>query len=210
MAVSVLVGDDREVVRLGLIALLTRDPDVEVVADAASVADLVRLARRHAPDVTIVAADLAGTREVREAAPGTAVLVLSDRPDDDVLFASIAAGASGFLLTKAPAGELLDAVRHLAAGRSLLDTEVTATVLERLRAARHVPADERLARLSSRELEILTLVAEGRSNLEIAEALFLSEKTVKNHLTHVMTKLGVARRTEAAAYFNRQAVRYQL
>jgi DNA-binding NarL/FixJ family response regulator len=138
------------------------------------------------------------------------VLIVSHDHDDEVLFSAITAGACGFVLKGGSADELVTAIREVGGGRGLLDPAVTTAVLERLRSTRPAPTDERLSRLSTRELEVLALVGDGRSNQEIAATIYVSEKTVKNHLTRIMSKLGVSRRTEAAAHYNRAIARYQV
>jgi DNA-binding NarL/FixJ family response regulator len=212
--VRVLVADRRTIVEQGLRALLAGHDDLEVIGTASSIAEVVGVVERRGADVLIISDTLvdgdavAAVREVRAADADAKAIVLGT-DDDQLLFGAIDAGARGFVLEHVSAEDLLAAVRRVGDGESLLDPGVTAAVLERLRSQRPVPADERLARLSARELEILTLVADGRSNQEIAEIAFLAEKTVKNHVTHILTKLAVARRTEAAAYFNRLTARYR-
>ncbi len=198
--------------RLGVEAALGPVEDIELIAATDSSAQLADLTRKGEADVVILdvrladGSGLAAIGEVHAACPTTKVLVFTSHAHDDVVLAAVSAGASGFLTKDVSAAELIDAIRRLAAGQSLLDPEVTAGVLERLRRVRPI-GDEGMARLSTRELEVLSLVADGRSNEEIARTLFLSEKTVKNHLTRIMTKLGVARRGEAAARYNRAMVR---
>ena len=210
----VLVAEDREIVRIGLRTVLAAHDDLDLVGEATSVSEVGDLARRVAPDVIVLDAHLAdghgiaATRELLAIDPAARVIVFTDVDDDASLFGAIDAGASGLLLKRVSADELVTAIRHVAGGQSLLDPAVTASVLQRLRQQRTVPTDERLSRLSPRELEILTLVADGRSNQQIATVTYLSEKTVKNHLTRIMNKLGVRRRTEAAAYFSRLTARY--
>jgi DNA-binding NarL/FixJ family response regulator len=178
---------------------------------AATPDDGVRLALRLKPDVVVMdvrfdqGSGIAATRKICTDAPGTRVIMFTADADDEALFASIMAGASGFLLKHVRGHELAAAIHAVAAGHSLLDAKVTTSVLERLRSGRHAPKDERLARLSPREEEILHLVALGRTNGDIARSIHLSEKTVKNHVTRILSKLEVARRSEAAAYFTRHA-----
>jgi two-component system, NarL family, response regulator DevR len=207
--IRVLVVDDHEVLRRGVEAVLSRAGGFEVCGEAATADEAVRLAGRLQPDVVLMdvrldgSSGIAATREMRGTRPDTRVLVFTGHGDDESLFSAIAAGASGFVRKQAPAHELVHALREVAAGRSLLDTTVTTSVLDRLRQSPQHPLDERIARLSHRELDVVRLVAEGMGNGEIAAHLHLSEKTVKNHLTRVFTKLEVSRRAEAAAYYLR-------
>ena len=203
-----LVVDDHEVVREGVAALLTRS-GVVVCAEASGVAEAVEAAAATRPDVVVMDVRLAdgsgieATREIRAQNPSTAVIMLTSFADDDALFASIMAGASGYVLKQISGRELVHAIRTVAAGNSLLDPAMTTSVLDRLRQSRDLLKDEKLARLTPQEERILGLVAQGRTNREIAEEIFLAEKTVKNHLSSVLSKLEVARRAEAAAYLTR-------
>ena len=205
----VMLVDDHEVVRDGVKALLQATTDIRVVAEAASVAEAVRFAASMKPDVVVMDVRLAdgtgieATREIRAARPETQVLMLTSFADDEALFASIMAGAAGYVLKQIRSGELLKAIRAVGSGQSLLDPAVTQTVLDRLRKGKRLLLDERLARLSGQEERILTLVAEGKTNRQIGDDLKLAEKTVKNYLSSIMSKLEVARRAEAAAYLAR-------
>jgi two-component system, NarL family, response regulator DevR len=205
----VMLVDDHEVVRSGIKSLLHATDDISVVAEAASVADAVRFAAASRPDVIVMDVRLAdgsgieATREIRAVRPETQVLMLTSFADDEALFASIMAGAAGYVLKQIRSGELVSAIRAVGKGQSLLDPAVTQSVLDRLRKGKHLLRDERLARLSAQEERILTLVAEGRTNREIGDQLKLAEKTVKNYLSSIMSKLEVARRAEAAAYLAR-------
>jgi DNA-binding NarL/FixJ family response regulator len=144
-------------------------------------------------------------RRIRTEQPTSKVIMFTAHADDDALFASIMAGASGFLLKQLRGAELASAIHAVAAGHSLLDAKVTASVLDRLRTGRQTSRDERLARLSPREEEVLRFIALGQTNHEIARHVHLSEKTVKNHVTRILAKLEVSRRSEAAAYYTRHA-----
>jgi DNA-binding NarL/FixJ family response regulator len=208
--IRVLVVDDHEVVRAGIISVLSRAAGMDVCGDAASPEEALRLTQVAQPDVVIMDVRFAGvsgieaTREIRTTRPATQVIMFTSFADDDALFASIMAGAAGFILKQSRSDELVSAIHAVAAGHSLLDAQVTSTVLARLREGRELLKDAKLARLSRREEQILTLVAGGKTNREIATAVYLSEKTVKNHVTRILSKLEVARRAEAAAYFTRQ------
>jgi DNA-binding NarL/FixJ family response regulator len=204
-----MLVDDHEVVRSGLRSMLEAAGDVRVVAEAGTVREAVSEAARVRPQVVVMDVRLAdgsgieATREIRTARPETRVLMLTSFADDEALFASIMAGASGYVLKQIRGGELVRAIRSVGQGQSLLDPAVTTTVLERLRRAKHLLRDEKLARLSAQEERILGLVAEGLTNGEIGERLKLAEKTVKNYLSTILSKLEVSRRAEAAAYLAR-------
>ena len=204
-----MLVDDHEVVRSGLRNLLEAAGGVRVVAEAGTVVDAVAEAERTTPDVIVMDVRLAdgsgieATREIRARRPETRVLMLTSFADDEALFASIMAGASGYVLKQIRGTDLVRAVQAVGRGDSLLDPAVTATVLERLRKGKHLLRDERLARLSAQEERILTLVAEGHTNREIGSRLKLAEKTVKNYVSTILSKLEVGRRAEAAAYLAR-------
>ena len=204
-----MLVDDHEVVRSGLKTMLEAAGDVRVVAEAGTVKDAIIQADRTKPDVIVMDVRLAdgsgieATREIRAQRPETKVLMLTSFADDEALFASIMAGASGYVLKQIRGGDLVRAIRSVGQGQSLLDPAITATVLERLRKGKHLLRDERLARLSAQEERILTLVAEGHTNREIGARLKLAEKTVKNYVSTILSKLEVGRRAEAAAYLAR-------
>jgi len=205
----ILLVDDHEVVRDGVKALLQATDDIIVTAEASSVREAVDEADRARPDVVVMDVRLAdgsgieATREIRARHPKTTVIMLTSFADDEALFASIMAGASGYVLKQVKGGELVRAIRTVGKGESLLDPAVTSAVLDRLRKGKHLLRDEKLARLSPQEERILSLVADGKTNREIGEELHLAEKTVKNYVSSILSKLEVARRAEAAAYLAR-------
>ena len=205
----ILLVDDHEVVRDGVKALLQATDDIIVTAEASSVREAIDEADRARPDVVVMDVRLAdgsgieATREIRARHPKTAVIMLTSFADDEALFASIMAGASGYVLKQVKGGELVRAIRTVGKGESLLDPAVTSAVLDRLRKGKHLLRDEKLARLSPQEERILSLVADGKTNREIGEELHLAEKTVKNYVSSILSKLEVARRAEAAAYLAR-------
>jgi len=209
MTVRIMIAEDQTMVRQALVALLELEDDITVVAEAATVDEAVKFAAAAKPDVIVMDVRLAdgsgieATREIRAARPQTQVLMLTSFADDEALFASIMAGAAGYVMKQIRSGELVNAVRSVGSGQNLLDPAVTKSVLDRLRKGKHLLRDERLSRLSAQEERILTLVAEGRTNKQIGEELRLAEKTVKNYLSSIMSKLEVARRAEAAAYLAR-------
>jgi len=204
-----MLVDDHEVVRDGIKALLATMEDMVVAAEAGTVHEAVARAAHALPDVVVMDVRLAdgsgieATREIRAQHPATQVLMLTSFADDEALFASIMAGAAGYVLKQIKGDELLRAIRTVGAGQSLLDPAVTKGVLERLRKGKHLLKDERLARLSPQEERILGLVAAGRTNRQIGTELGLAEKTVKNYVSSILAKLEVARRAEAAAYLAR-------
>ena len=205
----VLLVDDHEVVRSGVKALLQATDDIVVTAEAGSVREAIDEADRTRPDVVVMdvrlvdGSGIEATREIRAKHPKTSVVMLTSFADDEALFASIMAGASGYVLKQVKGGELVRAIRTVGKGESLLDPAVTSAVLERLRRGKHLLKDEKLARLSPQEERILSLVADGKTNKEIGEELNLAEKTVKNYVSSILSKLEVARRAEAAAYLAR-------
>ena len=200
----ILICDDHEIVREGLRGLLGRQADMTVVGEAGTVAEAVDAAARHKPDVVIMdirlpdGSGVEACRAIREARPETKVIMLTSYADDDAVFASIIAGASGYLLKQTRGQAVVDAITAVAAGRSLLDPDVTGKVLERVRASRG--EDPAIASLTDQERKVLAGLAEGKTNREIGETLFLSEKTVKNYVSRILDKLGLSRRAEAAAY----------
>jgi DNA-binding NarL/FixJ family response regulator len=204
--IRILIADDHEVVRIGLSALLDRQEGFRVVGQAGSGSEAVRLARSLHPDVVVLdirMPDGSGTdacRQITAEAPDTPVVMLTSYADEDALFESISAGASGYVLKRIGSQELVDAIRTVAAGQSMLDPAVTATVLERLRHAAHAEESGAFADLTEQERRVLAHLAEGESNREIAAAMDLAEKTVRNYVSNVLAKLSLASRAQAAAY----------
>lgn len=204
----VMLVDDHEVVRSGIRSMLSATEDIVVTAEAGSVREAVDEAERARPDVIVMdvrlvdGSGIEATREIRARRPETRVVMLTSFADDEALFASIMAGASGYVLKQVKGGELVRAIRTVGKGQSLLDPAVTSAVLDRLRKGKHL-MDERLARLSPQEERILSGIADGKTNKEIGDALHLAEKTVKNYVSSILSKLEVARRAEAAAYLVR-------
>ena len=206
-ATRVFLLDDHEVVRRGLCEMLERDGDIEVVGEAALVEEARRRIPATRPDVVVVDARLPDgsgidiCREVRQQDASIAVVVLTSYEDDEILFDAIEAGAAGFLLKQVRGTDLVDAVRKVAAGASLLDPSVTGAVLQRLRSGPPLPPE--LEALTEREQRVLELIGQGLSNREIAEQMFLAEKTVKNYVTRILAKLDLKRRTQAAVLASR-------
>jgi two-component system, NarL family, response regulator DevR len=204
----VMLVDDHEIVRSGITAMLAATDDIRVVAEAETVQEAVREAGRTRPDVVVMdirltdGSGIEATREIRDKFPDTKVLMLTSFADDEALYASIMAGAAGYVLKQIKGGDLVRGIRTVGAGESLLDPAITRLVLDRLRRGKHLK-DEKLALLSPQEEKILGLVAEGMTNNQIGTQLFLAEKTVKNYVSNILGKLEVVRRAEAAAYLAR-------
>jgi DNA-binding NarL/FixJ family response regulator len=204
-----MIVDDHEVVREGLRALLRRRNELAVVAEADSVATAIAEAKRAQPDVVIMdvrlpdGSGVEACRDIRAERPETKVIMLTSYADDEAVFASIMAGATGYLLKQTRMQALVDAIERAMRGESLLDPAVTQRVLERVRSSREDKDDE-LSLLSEQERKILNLVAEGKTNKEIAAEIFLSDKTVKNYVSSILSKLNLRRRSEAAAFIARK------
>jgi two-component system, NarL family, response regulator DevR len=204
MTVRVFLLDDHEIVRRGVRELLEANDDIEVVGEAATAEEGMARIPAVKPDVAVVDMRLPDgngvevCREVRSRDESIQCLILTSFADNEALFDSIMAGAAGYLLKQIKGTDLVDAIRRVATGQSLLDPNVTARVLERLR--KGPEEDERLARLTEQERKILDLIAEGLTNRQIGERMFLAEKTVKNYVSNLLAKLGMERRTEAAVF----------
>jgi DNA-binding NarL/FixJ family response regulator len=204
MPIRVFLVDDHEVVRRGVRDLLEQSDDIEVVGEAGTAEDALSRIPPTQPDVAVIDMRLPDgngveiCRDVRSHDPNIHCLILTSFADDEALFDAIMAGAAGYLLKQVKGTDFVDAVRRVAAGQSLLSPEVTAQVLERLR--KPPEEDERIGRLTEQERKILDLIAEGLTNRQIAERMFLAEKTVKNYVSHLLAKLGMERRTEAAVF----------
>jgi len=198
--IRIVVADDHPIVRAGIVGLLETAEGIEVVGEAADGAEAVALAEAERPDLVLMDLRMPGvdgasaTASIVAAATGTRVLVLTTYETDDHILAAIEAGASGYLLKAAPQAEILAGIRAVAAGETVLAPSIAAKLVSRVRAD---AASERVPSLSPREREVLALVADGRSNPEIARTLYLGEATVKTHLLHVFEKLGVNDRTRA-------------
>jgi len=211
VTIRVFLLDDHEVVRRGLRELLEAEEDMEVTGEAGTVEEAMRRVPSARPDVAILDVRLPdgngveACRDIRSQHPDINCLMLTSFSDDEALFDSIMAGAAGYLLKQVRGADLVDSVRRVAAGQSLLDPTITAKVLDRLR--RPPEEDEQLARLTDQERKILDLLAQGLTNRLIGERLFLAEKTVKNYVSNLLMKLGMHRRTEAAVYAARLAER---
>jgi NarL family two-component system response regulator LiaR len=209
--ITVLLVDDHELVRRGVRAFLETQPGITVVAEAGSGAESVRLATEHAPDLALMDLIMPGmdgveaTRRLTAQSPRTNVIMLTSYHDDEHVFPAIRAGALSYVLKEVGPEELADAVRKAAAGEAVLHPRVAARVVRELHGTRRDEPNV-FHQLSDRELEVLKLIAEGMSNAEIAGRLYVSEKTVKSHVSNILGKLHLVDRTQAAVYAWRQGV----
>jgi two-component system response regulator DevR len=208
--IRVMLVDDHEVVREGLRSLLNRRPGMTVVAEAGTVAQAIETATREKPNVVVMdvrlpdGSGVEACREIRSHLPETRMIMLTSYADDEAVFASILAGASAYLLKQTRGQHLADAVEEVARGKSLLDPQVTRRVLDQMRdLATSGPADK-ANQLTDNEQKILRLIAQGKTNREIASEIYLSDKTVKNYVSSILNKLNLRRRSEAAAYIARR------
>ena len=200
---KILIVDDHDIVRKGLAMLVSRQDDLSVVAEAGTVAEAVEKARQSGPDVVVMdirlpdGTGIEACRDIRDENPDVKVLMLTSYSDEEAVMGSIMAGASGYLLKEIRSQEIVDAIRRVGAGQSLLDPVVTASVLERVHRGK---GQDVLAQLTEQEQRILELIADGQTNREIAGQINLSDKTVKNYVSNILGKLEVSRRSQAAAF----------
>jgi DNA-binding NarL/FixJ family response regulator len=205
--IRVFLLDDHEIVRRGLRDLLEAEGDIEVVGESGTAREAAARIPALRPHVAVLDARLPDgsgidvCRDVRATDPSIKALILTSYDDDEALFAAIMAGAAGYVLKQIGAGDLVDSVRRVAAGQSLIDPQLMAKVLERVRSG--PPEHEELAGLTEQERKILALIAEGMTNRQIGERLYLAEKTVKNYVSSILSKLGLERRTQAAVFASR-------
>lgn len=206
MILRILLVDDHEVVRVGLRALLERHPDFMVVDEASTAREALEKALLHTPDVVVMDIRLPGgdgitaCREIKQQLPQTNVIMLTSYAEDEMLFEAINAGAAGYVLKQIGGDELVRAIERVGRGEALLDPSVTQQVLRRLRQASWQEQASAFSELTEQELRVLSLVAEGKTNREIARILFLGEGTVRNYVSNILSKLNLTNRAEAAAY----------
>lgn len=206
MSMKLLLVDDHEVVRLGLKSLLSRYKQFEVVAEAGSASEALDKVARYQPDAVVMDIRLPGksgieaTRDIIKRFPETKVIMLTSYAEDEMLFDAIEAGASGYVLKQIGSSDLINALEKISRGESMVDSTLMQKVFQRVREASRKAEDESFASLSEQELKILALVAKGKTNKEIAESVFLSEKTVRNYVSSILSKLHLSTRSEAAAY----------
>ncbi len=207
MSIRILIVDDHEIVRAGLAAMLDSHDDIEVVGEAGSAEEAVRRSGLDEPDVVVMdvrmpeASGIEACRDIRAAFPDIRVLMLTSYADEEALMASIMAGASGYVLKRIKGTELIGDIRRVAAGESLLDQAMVERLFDRLRHGSR--EDPRLSSLTDQERKIVEHIAAGLTNRQIADEMFLAEKTVKNYVSTVLAKMGMSNRSEAAAYVAR-------
>ncbi len=207
MSIKILVTDDHEIVRQGLKSLLSAHEDIEVVGEASSAAEAVRRTGLDSPDVVLMdvrmpdESGVEACRDIIARFPDTKVLMLTSYADEEALMASIIAGASGYVLKKVKGDDLVDSIRRVAAGESLLDPAMVERLFERLRSGK--VEDPLVSKLTEQEQVLVRHLAQGMTNRQIADEMFLAEKTVKNYVSSILMKMGMSNRSEAAAYIAR-------
>ncbi len=212
MTLRILIVDDHEVVRLGLRSLLSRHPDFVVVDEAATAQEALEKTRQQQPDIVLMDIRLPGRNgidachDIKTLYPKIHVIMLTSYAEDEMLFDAISAGATGYVLKQVGGDDLVRAIECVGRGEALLDPTITQRVLDRLRQAVRQEWAAAFSGLTEQELKVLELVAEGKTNKDIAKALFLGEGTVRNYVSSILSKLGLTNRAEAAAY----AVRHNL
>ncbi len=212
MGLRILLVDDHEVVRVGVRALIERQEAMEIVGEAGTVREAISLAEQLKPDVVLLDVRLPGgdgleaCRQIKAHRPETRIIVLTSFPDDEVLFDAIACGADGYVLKQIGSDDLIQALRRVGRGESLLDPALMDRVFAKMREVRRQERAHAFAELNAQEMQILAHIAEGATNREIGEALHLSEKTVRNYVSIILSKLDLASRAQAAAYAARHRI----
>jgi DNA-binding NarL/FixJ family response regulator len=212
MSLRILLVDDHEVVRLGVRGLIDRQEDMEVIGEAGTVREAVSQVEQLAPDVVVLDIRLPGgdgleaCRQIKALRPETKVIILTSYPDEEKLFDAIACGAEGYVLKQIGSDDLIRALEYVGRGESMLDPAVTARVFAKMREMRRQERAHAFADLTAQEMQILALVADGKTNREIGTDLQLSEKTVRNYVSIILGKLGLASRAQAAAYAARHRI----
>jgi two-component system response regulator DevR len=213
MRQRIMLVDDHEVVRLGLKALLDRHPDMEVVAEASSANEAVEKALHFKPDVVVLDIRLGGSsgidacRDITSQLPDIKVIMLTSYAEDEMLFAAIRAGAAGYVLKQAGGQDVIRAIETVGHGNSLLDPALTERVFAEVRRAARDQESNAFSQLTDQERRVLILVADGKTNREIAEELHLGEGTVRNYVSNILSKLAVSNRAEAAAYATKHNIK---
>jgi DNA-binding NarL/FixJ family response regulator len=211
-----MIVDDHEVVRLGLKALIDRHPDMEVVAEAASAPEAVAKGAAHKPDVVIMdirlgnSSGIDATRELADELPETKIIILTSYAEDEKLFAAIRAGAAGYVLKQSGGQDVIRAIETVGQGQSLLDPALTERVFAEVRRAAKQQETSAFSQLTEQERHVLVLVADGKTNRQIAADLHLGEGTVRNYVSNILSKLGVSNRAEAAAYATKHNIKDSL
>jgi two-component system, NarL family, response regulator DevR len=206
MALKILLVDDHELVRVGLRSLLVRHPEFTVIGEAGNANEAIEQVRTLQPDIVVLDVRLPGKsgieacREIVVLAPQTKVIMLTSYAEDELLFEAIAAGAAGYVLKQIGRGDLVNALERIGRGESLLDPSLTRRVFAKVREATRRAIDDSFAKLNEQEIKILALIADGKTNREIADQVFLSEKTVRNYVSAILNKLNLATRAQAAGY----------
>jgi len=212
MSLRILLVDDHEVVRVGLRALIERQPGMAIVGEAGTVREAVSQAKQLAPDVVVLDIRLPGgdgleaCRQIKAQRPETRIIILTSYPDDEMLFDAIACGAEGYVLKQIGSDDLIRALEQVGRGGSLLDPSLTNRVFAKMREVRQQERAHAFADLTAQEMRILARLAEGKTNREIGANLQLSEKTVRNYVSMILSKMGLASRAEAAAYAARHRI----
>lgn len=212
MALNILLADDHEVVRLGVRALIERQPGMKVVGEASTVQEAITQTEALAPDVVVLDIRMPGgtgldaCREIKKRRSATKIIVLTSFPDDEVLLDAIACGADGYVLKQIGSDDLIQALERVGRGESLLDPSLTNRIFAKVREARRREWAHAFAELSGQEMQILALIAEGKTNREIGTEVGLSSKTVRNYVSIMLGKLSLSSRAEAAAYAARHRI----
>jgi len=212
----IIIVDDHEVVRLGLRSLLERHPNFTVVDEAGNAKEAVQKALQHRPEIVVMDIRLPGgsgidaCREIVAQAPEVKVIMLTSFAEDDMLFEAIAAGAAGYVLKQIGGDDLVRAIEAVGRGEALLDSALTQRVFARVREAQRKDEQSAFSQLTEQEMRVLGLVAEGKTNREIAQQLFLGEGTVRNYVSSILSKLALTNRAEAAAYAVQHNIRTYL
>jgi DNA-binding NarL/FixJ family response regulator len=213
MSLKIMLVDDHEVVRIGLATLLGRHPGFVIVGEAANAPQAIAKVDELKPDVVVMDIRLPGMngndacREIIAKQPSTKVIMLTSYAEDDLLFDAIAAGATGYVLKQVGSADLVNALERVARGESLIDPALMHKVLAKVREAARRAEDDAFAKLSDQEMKILSLMVEGKTNREIADHIFLSEKTIRNNISTILDKLNVSTRSQAIVYAVQHRIR---